>query len=155
MTREISDSSIKGRIAEAIVEELFLSMDYKVFRYGMENAIPGFADRHLPKKGAIASKIRKMPDFVVVKDENTHFIEVKYRTSGEFDFIKYYENRGGYPFPEAYVVLVTPKYIKAQKAEKLEKGTGFVWLSQIKAFETDKEIIIKYTKFCQKFFANC
>lgn len=155
MTSGISDSPIKGKIAETIVEELFLSMGYKVFRYGMENVIPGFANRHLPKKGDVANKIRKMPDFVVVKDEKTHFIEVKYRTSGEFDFNAFYESRGGYPYPEAYVILVTPKYIKAQKAEKLEQGSNFVWLSQIKDFETDKEIIIQYTEFCKKFFANC
>jgi len=32
---------IKGRIAETLIEELFLSLDYNVFRYGMENTVPG------------------------------------------------------------------------------------------------------------------
>ena len=86
-----------------------------------------------------------MPDFVFVRDNQTHYIEVKYRTSGEFDFKEYYDSRGGYPYPEAYVVLVTPKHIKTQKAEKLQKGTNFVGFSQIKDFETDKETIIQYT----------
>ena len=32
---------IKGRIAETLVQELFLALGYSVFRYGMENTIPG------------------------------------------------------------------------------------------------------------------
>lgn len=35
---------IKGRIAETLIQELFLSLGYNVFRYGMENTIPGIMD---------------------------------------------------------------------------------------------------------------
>ena len=35
---------IKGRIAETIVEELFRSLGFQVFSYGMENSIPGIKD---------------------------------------------------------------------------------------------------------------
>src|SRR6266446_969480 len=35
---------IKGRIAETLIQELFLSLKYNVFRYGMENTIPGIMD---------------------------------------------------------------------------------------------------------------
>jgi hypothetical protein len=31
------EGMIKGRIAETLVEELFLSLGFSVFRYGMEN----------------------------------------------------------------------------------------------------------------------
>lgn len=31
---------IKGRIVESLIQELFLSMGYNVYRYGMENTIP-------------------------------------------------------------------------------------------------------------------
>ena len=33
MRNQLSDSMIKGRIAEAIVEEMFLAMGYEVYRY--------------------------------------------------------------------------------------------------------------------------
>jgi hypothetical protein len=39
---------IKGRIAETLIQELFLSLGFSVFRYGMENTIPrhyGFIKR--------------------------------------------------------------------------------------------------------------
>ena len=38
---EYRHNMIKARIAETLVEELFLSMEWSVFRYGMENTIPG------------------------------------------------------------------------------------------------------------------
>ena len=34
------EGMIKGRIAETLIEELFLSLGYNVFRYGMENTVP-------------------------------------------------------------------------------------------------------------------
>lgn len=152
---KISDSSIKGRLAEAIVEEMFLAMGYRVFRFGMENTVPGFGDRYLPRKGDVADEVRKMPDFIVVKDSQIAYIEVKYRTSGEFDFKSHYTKKGGYPYQNAFFILVTPKHIKVQKASELEKGEEFIFLNKCKDFETDKEIILQYIEFCKKFFGNC
>lgn len=153
--RKISDSSIKGRLAEAIIEEMFLAMDYRVFRFGMENTVPGFSDRYLPKQGDVANQVRKMPDFIIVKDSQIAFIEVKYRTNGEFDFNDFYKNRGKYPYPNAYFILMTPKHIKIQKAELLEAGENFVYLGSHPDFATDKEIILQYIEFVKKFFGNC
>jgi len=154
---KVSDSSIKGRLAEAIIEEMFISMNYRVFRFGMENTIPGFGNRELPKKGEVANEVRKMPDFIVVKDQNIAYVEVKYRTKGEdgFDFNSYYGKKGGYPYKNAYFILVTPKHIKIQKASELEKGKDFIYLNKCKDFETDKNIILQYIDFCKKFFGNC
>ena len=152
---KISDSSIKGRLAETIVEEMFLAMGYKVFRFGMENTVPGFGDRYLPRRGEVADEVRKMPDFIVVKDSQVVYIEVKYRTSGEFDFKSFYTKKGGYPYKNAFFILVTPKHIKVQKASELEKGEGFIFLNKCKDFETDKEIILQYIEYCKKFFGNC
>ena len=69
-------------------------------------------------------------------------MEVKYRTNGEFDFSSY-DKKGGYPYPNAYFILVTPKHIKIQKAEELQKGKDFVYLGSHPDFETDKQIIYK------------
>ena len=123
--RNISDNRIKGRLAESIVEDMFISMGYRVFRFGMENTVPGFGDS-LPRKGDVANEVRKMPDFIVVKDSQVNYVEVKYRTNGEFDFNSYYSKKGGYPYKNAFFILVTPKYIKVQKASELEKRKGFI-----------------------------
>lgn len=152
---KISDSSIKGKLAEAIVEEMFLSMGYRVFRFGMENAVPGFGDRYLPREGDVADEVRKMPDFIVVRDSQIAYIEVKYRTSGEFNINEYYKDKGGYPYNNAYIILITPRAILIQKASLLKKGKNFIYLKNCKDFETDKEIILQYIEFCKKFFGNC
>ena len=76
---------IKARIAETLVEELFLSMDWGVFRYGMENTIPGVMKLLKGVRSDVAENIKRMPDFVVHdKDRNVYFIEVKFRASEEF-----------------------------------------------------------------------
>ena len=132
-------------------------MGYKVFRFGMENTVPGFGDRYLPKYGDVADEVRKMPDFIIVKDSQIAYVEVKYRTKGEqdFDFKSYYTKKGGYPYKSAFFILVTPKHIKVQKASELEKGEKFIFLNKCKDFETDKKVILQYIEFCKKFFGNC
>jgi len=75
---------IKGRIAETIIEELFLSLGFQVFKYGMENTIPGIMDLLKGVKDEVAMEIKRMPDLVVYKDGQANFIEVKFRASESF-----------------------------------------------------------------------
>jgi hypothetical protein len=149
---------IKGRIAETIVEELFRSLDFQVFSYGMENSIPGIKDLLKGVRGDVAKNIRQMPDFVVFKDNTAHFIEVKYRASGELklsDISKY----GEYPFENALFVLVTKKHIKCISYAELLEGKEITstckkFLGKRKEFDTDKDKIIEYCKYAVKFFEN-
>lgn len=149
---------IKGRIAETIVEELFRSLGFQVFSYGMENSIPGIKDLLKGVRGDVSKNIRQMPDFVVFKDNQAHFIEVKYRASGELklkDIAKY----GDYPFENALFVLVTKKHIKCISYKELSEGkeitsTSHNYLGKRKEFDTDKDLIIEYCKYAVKFFEN-
>jgi hypothetical protein len=149
---------IKGRIAETIVEELFRSLDFQVFSYGMENTIPGIKDLLKGVKSDVSKSIRQMPDFVVFKENEAHFIEVKYRTSGELklsDISKY----GDYPFENALFVLVTKKHIKCISYKELSEGEEITstckkYLGKRKEFDTDSKLIIDYCKYAVKFFEN-
>ncbi len=149
---------IKGRIAETIVEELFRSLGFQVFSYGMENSIPGIKDLLKGVRGDVSKNIRQMPDFVVFKDNQAHFIEVKYRASGELklsDFSKY----GDYPFENALFVLVTKKHIKCISYKELSEGKEITstcrnYLGKRKEFDTDKAKIIEYCDYAVKFFEN-
>ena len=149
---------IKGRIAETIIEELFRSLDFQVFSYGMENSIPGIKDLLKGVRGDVAKNIRQMPDFVVFKDQKAHFIEVKYRASGELklsDIDKY----GDYPFENALFVLVTKKHIKCISYAELKEGKEITakckkFLGYRKEFDTDKDKIIEYCTYATKFFDN-
>ena len=59
------EGMIKGRIAETLIEELFLSLGFNVFRYGMENTVPGIMKLLKGVRSDVADTIRKMPDFVI------------------------------------------------------------------------------------------
>src|SRR5689334_24906529 len=79
-------SMIKGRIAETLIQELFLSLKYNVFRYGMENTIPGIMELLKGVRSEVANEIRRMPDFVIQDPRNNevYFVEVKFRANESF-----------------------------------------------------------------------
>src|SRR5690606_40834106 len=72
---------IKGRIAETLIQELFLSLNYNVFRFGMENTIPGIMELLKGVRSDVAHEIRRMPDFVIQdpRTKSVYFLEVKFR----------------------------------------------------------------------------
>lgn len=91
-----TENSVKGRVAETIIQELFLAHGYNVFHYGMERSIPGIAQLTCKTFGPVQHQIRSMPDFVVQNRRNNrlHFVEVKYRANGHFSAE---EIKGAYP----------------------------------------------------------
>src|SRR3990172_6725851 len=150
--RRVDTNMIKGRIAETIVEEMFLAMGFEVFAFGMEHTIPGFGNRYSPRSGLVASKIRRKRDFVVTRENETFFVEAKYRSNGEFDFQKHYGD--DYPYPEAYFVLISPKHIKIQEAEELTKGEPFVYLDRCPAFEVDRDVVVQFVELAKTIFGG-
>lgn len=149
-----TEGMIKGRIAETLVEELFLTLDYNVFRYGMENTVPGIMKLLKGVRGDVATNIRRMPDFVVQKDKEVFFVEVKFRTSEEFS-LKDLPN--DYPFTNAYFIVVSKKHIKCISYSELLEGkeitpTSKNYLGSRKEFDLDKQVIIDFCNFAVKFF---
>lgn len=147
---------IKGRIAETLIQELFLSLGFNVFRYGMENTIPGIMELLKGVKSDVASEIRRMPDFVIQNPNNNsvHFIEVKFRTNGCFALSDLSKD---YPYQNALIILVSKKHIKCISVEELNAGkeineTSRNYLGSRKEFELDKEVIIEFCAFATKFF---
>lgn len=147
---------IKGRIAETLIQELFLSLNYNVFRYGMENTIPGIMELLKGVRNDVANDIKRMPDFVVQnpKSKDVHFIEVKFRASGEFSFKDLPRN---YPYTNAYIILVSKKHIKCLSYEELRNGeeitaTSRNYLGSRREFDLNKETIKDFCDFAVKFF---
>jgi hypothetical protein len=152
------EGMIKGRIAETLIEELFLSLDYNVFRYGMENTVPGIMELLKGVRSDVARMIRRMPDFVVQhpKTKEVFFIEVKFRASEEFS-IK--DLDADYPFENAFFVVVSKKHIKCISYKELKEGkevtpTSHNYLGNRKEFELDKDVIINFCDFAVKFFSE-
>jgi hypothetical protein len=112
---------IKSRIAETIIEELFQTLNFQVFRYGMENTIPGIKELLKGVKDEVALEIKRMPDFVVFKGGKAHFIEVKFRKNESFK-LKDIEEQGEYPYENALIVLVSKNILNVFlfKSSKME-----------------------------------
>lgn len=147
---------IKGRIAETLIQELFLSLGYNVFRYGMENTIPAIMTLLKGVKTAVANEIKDMPDFVIQNPRNNevYFVEVKFRANGTLtrkDIPK------DYAWGNAYFILVSKKHIKCITFEELERGeeitaTSKNYLGNRKEFDLDKDTIVEFCDFALLFF---
>lgn len=149
---------IKGRIAETLIQELFLQLKFNVFRYGMENTIPGIMDLLKGVKSEVADEIKRMPDFVIQNPNNgeVYFIEVKFRASEEFHFKDLPKN---YAWENVYIILVSKKHIKCITYQELKDGksitpTSHNYLGNRKEFDLEKEVIIDFCRFAVQFFEN-
>jgi hypothetical protein len=150
------EGMIKGRIAETLIEELFLSLDYNVFRYGMENTVPGIMELLKGVRSDVATNIRRMPDYVVQhrKTKEVFFIEIKFRTSEEF---KKSDLPKDYPYENCYFIIVSKKHIKCITYAELMEGKEVTpksknYLGSRKEFDLDKNVIIDFCDFAVKFF---
>ncbi len=147
---------IKGRIAETLIQELFLSLGYNVFRYGMENTIPAIMTLLRGVKTEVANEIKSMPDFVIQNPRNNevYFVEVKFRASGNFSRKDLSRD---YAWGNAYFILVSKKHIKCITFNELERGeeinpSSRNYLGSRKEFDLDKDTILDYCDFALTFF---
>jgi hypothetical protein len=149
---------IKGRIAETLIQELFLSLGYNVFRYGMENTIPGIMELLKGVRTDVADQIRRMPDFVIQNPESkdVYFLEVKFRASESFTKKDIHKD---YPYENAYFILVSKKHIKCITYKELMDGKEITpashnYLGSRKEFDLEKKVIIDFCDFAVQFFEN-
>ena len=149
---------IKGRIAETLIQELFLSLKFNVFRYGMENTIPGIMELLKGVRSEVANEIKRMPDFVVQdpRSNSVYFVEVKFRAAESF---KYADLHKDYPYQNAFIIIVSKKHIKCITVDELKAGKEITpscknYLGNRKEFDLDKEVIKDFCEFAIKFFEN-
>lgn len=147
---------IKGRIAEALVEELLACLGYQVSRFGMENTVPELKNQ-LKGKATVTTLVRTMPDFLVQRPGEAPFlVEVKFRADGEFERKELHQE---YPYKDVLIVLVSKRHIKCISYEELEAGGKIVasdrrYLGSHPRFSGDKDTIIEFCDFAVKFFEN-
>lgn len=153
-----SQNSIKGRVAETIIQELFLAHDFNVFHYGIERSIPGIAQLTRKTNGPVNDRIRSMPDFVVQDPRNNrlHFVEVKYRSSGVFNID---DIKGEYPWPHAFFIVVSREHIKCLTYKQLAAGKAITptcnnLLIVRKDLDLDRKRIVQFGLLAKKFFTG-
>ena len=153
-----SENAIKGRVAETIIQELFLAHGFNVFHYGMERSIPGIAQLTRKTKGPVNDRIRTMPDFVVQDPRNNrlHFVEVKYRASGLFSVE---DIKTDYPWPHAFFIVVSREHIKCLAYKQLVTGNAISptcnnLLIVRKDLDLDRKLIVQFGQMARRFFTG-
>jgi hypothetical protein len=149
---------IKGRTAEAIVEELFRILGYSVHRWGMENAVPSILhELSRFRNNKIIDKVRSLPDFIITDDNSAYEIEVKYREDSSFTYEMLSATYPEYPHIEVLFVVVSPDTIKCISYSELKAGAsissgGGHFLGDRPEFEAHNGVIAYYSGFIKNVF---
>lgn len=151
-------NAIKGRVAETIIQEMFLAQGLNVFHYGMERSIPGVSQLTRKTTGHVKEQISSMPDFVVQnpKTDKLYFVEVKYRASGKFSIKDLSPN---YPWPHSYFIVLSKTHTKCLTYKLLMEGNSISpecsnLLVKRKDLGLDKKLILNFMAITQKIFTG-
>ena len=152
-------NTLKGRIAEQLIQDLFIKCDYNVFNYGLERIHPSLSKsirRGGTNNKTTSKALRFMPDFVVqsITNGDLFYLEVKFRANGEFYFDEKYTD---YPYKNAWFVIVSPEKIQCMHYKRLKAGykilpdTNYP-LTAIRSFHIKRDLLEEYTAYTQAIF---
>lgn len=140
---------LKGRIAEAIVEDMLKEAGFQVYRFGYESVLPNLTqvDTDLNKTKS-RQKILNMPDFISISKEGfVQFIEVKYRSTRPSNKDSEYRELAE-SWPESkilFVCKIEPHFRIANICDFVEKDFLFP-LEKDEYMGVREEIIKKYAE---------
>lgn len=147
------EKTIKGRMAECLVEELLKHSGNKVYRFGYEAVMQNLSqmdEAKLDHDSEIGRKIRITPDFIVVNKNNVpYFIEVKFRTDArvwERD-IKLIES-----FWEAKIIMVTVSKPYFRILDTKKGNRKWIALEKDRALDIDGIVLGKCNKLVEKYY---
>lgn len=126
----MDDNWLKGKLAETVVEYMFLASGVEIFSSGAENYSDLVRQMIKGKGNGIYDKSARplfnIPDFTIVNGKKLEFIEVKYRQQGRFneedfenfDFLRNYwrpivilvSNNRGNKYGKPIFQIVFPEY---------------------------------------------
>lgn len=147
---------LKGRMAEHLIQDLFINSGYNVFNYGLERIHPSLSKQLRNDYHSTSKALRFMPDFVTQStvDGNLFYLEVKFRANGEFGFDDQYKD---YPYKNAWFVIVSPDKIQCMHYKRLIKGfrispkTSY-YLNKVKSFHIDLDFLKEYEQYAAELF---
>lgn len=151
-------NTLKGRIAEHIIQDLFNQSDYNVFNYGLERLHPMLSREIRNNNHKTSTDLRFMPDFVAqsAKNGDLFYLEVKFRADGCFRFDEKYES---YPYKNAWFVIVSPEKIQCIHYKRLKAGfeitadTNYS-LTGVKSFHISPELLKEYQAYASLIFQS-
>ena len=154
------ENILKGRIGEALINELLSNSGNTVYRFGYETILQNLtqSDREFDRKTETGQQISCTPDFVVVNQHRKpFFVEVKFRSSLQHHVDELVSDLNKIQkFWRAKVIVVTPQepYFRITNPPYID-GRGNLLFSNLED-DLDLNVSIKdLRKFCslvQKYF---
>lgn len=158
MPSKFNLNTLKGRMAENLIQDLFINSGYNIFNHGLERLHPGLSRTLRNNNQKLSKALRYMPDFVVQsnKDGSLFYLEVKFRADGKFFFDEGYKN---YPYQNAWFVIVSPQRIQCMHYNNLSKGKGITpngrgSLNSVKWFHIEPDLLAEYEQYAKELFAS-
>lgn len=153
------ENILKGRMAEALVEEILKLCGNKVYRFGYEAVLQNLTqlEKVFNKEGEVSQRIRSIPDFIVInKEGKPFFVEVKFRTEirvyddREIERINFIEK-----FWKAKIILLTinEPYFRVSDSPYLNEKQEWNWISleEDKDLGINKDILDEFDKLVEKY----
>jgi len=139
---------IKGHIGESLIQNLFTSLGFIVFRYGIENNLT-YINEFLEDSDFSKNELNILtsrPDLLILNKEKKKlfFTEIKYRHNGVFE----YKDLGNdYKYNNTYIIILSERGFKCIKAGELKDVSSMQLknkkydLSENKDFNLDKGFV--------------
>lgn len=151
-------NALKGRMAEHLIQDLFIQSGYNVFNFGLERIMPSLSKLLKTNNQKTSKELRFMPDFVVQSTENgdLFYLWIKFRSDGFFAFDERYKD---YPYRNAWFVVVSPDKIQCMHYKRLKAGYGIrpdskYELGKVKSFHIDPVVLAEYEAYARQIFAG-
>lgn len=153
------ENMIKGRIAEAIIEELLKASGNDVYRFGYESILQNLVQRgsNFDHRNKNAHQVKSIPDFVVLNAEgNNFFLEVKFRARPEWLLRDPFLRRvTEYWQPKLILVTVTKPYFRIVTPESLlDERCSFESLETDPDFHITRPALESFEPLVERFLVN-
>lgn len=160
----------KGRIAESLVQELFLYHDYQVYKCGFENNYQYLYKQIAFNDSKTALSLRRSPDLVAYKkvgtaekpSENLMYIEVKFCGQDICEIASYnLPQTYGEAFPNCHFIIVSKygfysiSYVEFAEKKRIEfeKEPEYL-LATRPEFGLDSNVLQEFFEMSQVFYSE-
>jgi len=152
-------SILKGRMAEALAEELLKLCGNRVYRFGYEAILQNLTqlEKAFDRENEVGQRIKSIPDFIVINNEGKpFFVEVKFRTelivySKDIKRIELIEK-----FWKAKIILLTLQkpYFRVSNSPYLNKKGEWEWvpLEEDKDLKVSQNILNQFNELVEKYY---
>jgi len=152
-------SILKGRMAEALAEELLKLCGNRVYRFGYEAILQNLTqlEKAFDRENEVGQRIKSIPDFIVINNEGKpFFVEVKFRTelivySKDIKRIELIEK-----FWKAKIILLTLQkpYFRVSNSPYLNKKGEWEWLplERDNDLKVSQNILNKFNELVEKYY---